>query len=54
MKEDRFDDPTCWDRTTLEADQKKLEGLERRVKLYLLDIDRRYKVNDSSELHCVG
>ena len=45
MKEDSFDDPTCWNRKSWEEDQLKLKSLEKRVNLYLLDIDRRYKVS---------
>ena len=44
MKEDLFDDERCWDQTTWNNDQKKLKTLENRVKAYLLDIERRYKV----------
>lgn len=45
MKEDIFDDPNSWSQTTWENDQEKLRVLENRVKAYLLDIERRYKVN---------
>lgn len=44
MKEDIFDDPSSWSQTTWENDQEKLRVLENRVKAYLLDIERRYKV----------
>ena len=45
MKEDIFDDPKSWNQTTWEDDQKKLKALENRVKAYLLDIEKRYKVS---------
>ena len=45
MKEDLVDDPNSWDATTWENDQERLRVLENRVKAYLLDIERRYKVN---------
>ena len=45
MKEDMYDDPTCWNRRTWEEDQQKLKNLENRVNSYLLDINRRYKVS---------
>ena len=47
MKEDMYDNPKCWNRRNWEEDQERLKSLEQRVKNYLLDIDRRYKVNMS-------
>ena len=44
MKEDLFTDPKSWTQTTWDNDQEKLQVLETRVKEYLLDIERRYKV----------
>ena len=44
MKEDLFTDPHSWSQTTWENDQERLTVLENRVKEYLLDIERRYKV----------
>ena len=44
MKEDLVDDPKSWDASTWENDQERLRVLENRVKAYLLDIERRYKV----------
>ena len=48
MKEDIFDDPKSWATTTWENDQEKLKALENRVKIYLLDLERQYKVCTSS------
>ena len=45
MKEDIFDDPKSWAQTTWEQDQARLQVLENRVKEYLLDIEKRYKVS---------
>ena len=45
MKEDIFDDPKSWTTTTWENDQEKLKALENRVKTYLLDLERQYKVH---------
>ena len=47
MKEDIFDDPKSWATTTWENDQEKLKALENRVKVYLLDLERQYKVSNS-------
>ena len=44
MKEDIFDDPKSWATSTWEDDQEKLKALENRVKIYLLDLERQYKV----------
>lgn len=48
MKEDLVDDPKSWDASTWENDQERLRVLENRVKAYLLDIERRYKVSGTS------
>ena len=45
MKEDLITDPQSWTQTTWENDQERLQVLENRVKEYLLDIERRYKVS---------
>ena len=45
MKEDLVTDPKSWSQTTWENDQERLRVLEVRVKEYLLDIERRYKVS---------
>ena len=44
MKEDIFDDPQSWAQSTWDKDQERLQVLENRVKDYLLDIEKRYKV----------
>ena len=56
MREDKLDNPNCWNRSSWEADQQKLKNLEKRVKDYLLDIDVRYKVNIlyNESKQCVG
>ena len=50
MREEIFDDPKSWKRTTWENDQKKLQALENRVKSYFLDLEEKYRVSKKLKL----
>ena len=44
MREAMFDDPKSWLQTTFDNDQLKLQALERRVKEYFLELEKKYQV----------